>query len=173
MSYQEDRRWSDQFIPEIKRLVGPHLLGVSSFEQDTREAADLVVLRANLVTIACRVRRPGFADRYGNEFTIRSARTNGVTTELEKIVNGWGDWMFYGHSDISESGFDLWWLLDLSAWRAHLIREKMVGGRRIRRGQKSNFDGATEFVWFDITSFVGEPNLVLAGSVMERELQPL
>ena len=43
--YQEDREWSDLFIPRIKELVGPHLLSISSFEEDTEQAADLVVLR--------------------------------------------------------------------------------------------------------------------------------
>lgn len=161
-NYRADRQWSDRFIPSIRRIVGPLLLVPSTFEQDTREAADLVVLKAASMTIACRVRRPGFL-KYGHEFTIRCERTNGASTELEKLVNGWGDWMFYGHSDALELDFELWHLLDISAWRAHLIRDKGV----IVRGVKDNGDG-TKFAWFDIRSFVGEPNLVLANSQIEQ-----
>jgi hypothetical protein len=56
-------------------------------EQDTREAADLVVLRARDVTIACRVRRPKYA-MYRDQFTIRLHRATGTMTEYEKIIDG-------------------------------------------------------------------------------------
>ena len=102
--YQEDREWSDLFIPRIKELVGPHLLSISSFEEDTEQAADLVVLRGRNQTVACRVRRYGYADNYGYQFTVRSARESGAQTELAKIVNGWGDLFFYGHSTADEKG---------------------------------------------------------------------
>ena len=98
MSYSADRRWSDAFIPAIKQIVGPLLLEESSFEVDTQQAADLVVMNARDTTIACRVRRGGYADRYGYEFTIRAKRDTGAKTELEKIIDGFGDWMFYGHA---------------------------------------------------------------------------
>lgn len=169
--YSFDRKWSDQFIPEMCRIVGPHLLIPSTLEQDTKEAADLVVLKSAGVTVACRVRRFGYAEKYANEFTIRSQRRNGSRTELEKIVDGWGDWMFYAHANESGDGFALWNLLDLSAWRAHLIREKL-GGEKIKRGTKPNQDGTTEFAWFDMRSFVGEPNLIIANSTA-RATEPV
>jgi hypothetical protein len=160
--YSFDRKWSDQFIPEMCRIVGPHLLIPSTLEQDIKQAADLVVLKASGVTIACRVRRSGYVKDYGNQFTIRSQRLNGSKTELEKIVDGWGDWMFYAHANEKEDGFALWHLLDLSAWRAHLIRNL----QKIECGKKLNRDGATEFAWFSISSFVGKPDLVIASSTM-------
>ena len=98
-------------------------------------------------------------EKYGNQFTIRCKRDSGTKTELEKITEGWGDWIFYGHSNKDENQIELWWLLDLAAWRGHLIRDK----KTIKRGIQHNGDG-THFAWFDITSFVGSPNLVIATS---------
>jgi len=161
--WQSDKAWSDRFIPEIRSIVGPCLLVPSSLEQDQTEAADLVILKAAAMTIACRVRRPGYLPRYKNEFTVRCHRTSGAKTELEKITEGWGDWMFYGHAGESEKYLELWWLLDLSAWRAHLIRDK----RQIKSGVTANRDGRTKFSWFDITSFPQSPPLVIACSEME------
>jgi hypothetical protein len=169
MSYEQDRSWSDQFIPCMKRIIGPRLLEPSSVEVDTKQAADLVVFRARDVTIACRVRRHGYADRYPFEFTVRSARDSGARTELEKLTDGWGDWMFYGHAAASGPTITRWWLLDLSAWRSALIRDR----DRIVMHKQSNGDG-THFVAFDVRSFAHNPwckPLVIAAShpLLERE----
>jgi hypothetical protein len=163
MSYQVDRAWSDRFLPELRRLIGPHLLVPSSLEQDTKQVADLVVLRGRDLMIACRVRRPGYATLFPNQFTIRSRRDNGAKTELSKITDGWGDWFFYGHADTDERGIALWWLIDLSAWRAHLIRDGQRKQKHIRHGDRSNGDG-TCFHWFDIGSFQSHPPLLIAQS---------
>lgn len=148
MSYDKDRAWSDQFLPHMRALIGPHLLVPSSFEVDTKQAADLVVLRARDMTIACRIRRHGYADRYPWEFTVRSARDSGMRTELEKLIDGWGDWMFYAHASANATRVERWLLIDLAAWRAALIRDRA----KLSIANKSNGDG-THFVSFDVRSF--------------------
>jgi hypothetical protein len=40
MSYLHDREWSDRYIPEIKAIVGSHLLVESPLEVDRRQATD-------------------------------------------------------------------------------------------------------------------------------------
>lgn len=151
MSYAADRQWSDQFIPSIRSIVGPYLLEPAPFEVDTKQATDLVVLRARDHMIACRVRRPGYADSYPYDFTIRAQRDNGVKTELEKLVDGWGDWFFYGHADRGNRGFARWMLLDLHVWRASLIRHR----DKIRSRMVANGDG-THFIPFDVRQFPEE-----------------
>ena len=158
--YQQNRAWSDRFIPEIKSIVGPMLLRVTPDEIDRTQAADLMVFTAQNVTIAARVRRPGYFDRYPHQFTIRAKLDNGAETELSKIVNGWGTWMFYGHSAPCQTRLAAWMLLDLNAFRAALIREARNGGR-IESGDKPNGDG-THFKWFDVRSFPKDPPLVIA-----------
>ena len=169
MGYAEDRRWSDRFLPEIKEIIGPHLLTESLFEMDTKMATDLIVLRAKNIDIACRIRRPGYSERYPNQFTIRSSRDSGVKTELEKIINGFGDWMFYGHSDHKEIQVGLWYLIDLSAWRAHMIKNEEF----IKKGVKSNGDG-TKFCWFDLNSFPSNPPILIDSSIQINSInEPL
>ena len=143
MGYDVDRRWSDAYIPAIKKIVGPLLLEESSFEVDTQQAADLVILNARDKTIACRVRRCGYADKYGYEFTIRAKRESGARTELEKIVDGFGDWMFYGHAADDGMNVSRWMVISLAGLRAAIIRSQ---AKAIRQ---SNGDG-THFVAFDV-----------------------
>ncbi|NCC68746.1 MAG: hypothetical protein EOM14_11245 [Clostridia bacterium] len=150
--YAEDREWSDLYLPAVKRIIGPLLLEETSFEVDTRQAADLIVLKARHMMIAARVRRFGYADRYPWEFTIRSHRDSGAKTELQKIVDGFGDWMFYGHAGIMPGEIDRWFVIDLAKFRAGLIRNPCTDGKEIWWGEKSNQDG-THFCWFDVRKF--------------------
>lgn len=159
-SYSEDRRWSDRFISEIKRIVGPYLLEESSFEVDTQQASDLIVMKANGVTVACRVRRPEYY-KYRYDFTIRSMRDSGAETEQVKIYNGWADWMFYGHAvpdcDVIECpGFRGWMLLNLDSYRSQMITYQS----QIIKNHKSNRDG-TYFNVYDIRGFKPHPPLLI------------
>lgn len=165
MSYAVNRAWSDRFIPAIKRIVGFYLLVPAPLDVDRQEATDLVVMRGRSMMIAARVRRPGYVDKYPNDFTIRSEIDNGAKTELSKMTDGFGDWMFYGHAakDGGE-GIDRWMIVDLRAWRAQLIRNR--GG--IRMSKMSNGDG-THFVAFDVTSFDDDPPILVASSFGNKE----
>lgn len=154
MSYQADRAWSDNYIDDIRKIVGPRLLVPASLEQDTKQAADLIVLHAKGLTVAARVRRPGFQEKYPHDFTIRSSRENGSKTELAKLIDGWGDWMFYGHASASLPGvIERWALLDLREWRACLLRDSYESGWLRLARQKSNGDG-TKFFAFDLRDFL-------------------
>lgn len=165
MNYDNDRKWSDQYIPLIRQTVGPYLLVPATEEIDRTQAADLIILTGRDLTIACRVRRPGYVERWGWEFTMRSQRNNGVKTELSKIVDGWGDWMFYAFaSNTPHPAFDRWFLIDLKSWRAHLLRDAQRPTPTIRKGKTPNKDKQTEFAWFDVRSFVGDPPLLIAAS---------
>ncbi len=70
--YATNRRWSDQFLPQIKRIVGCHLLETAPDPLDWHQITDLLMLDARDMRIAARVRRPGFANKYPCQFTIRS-----------------------------------------------------------------------------------------------------
>ena len=155
--YQVDRVWSDAHIEQVKKLIGPYLLEVSPFKVDTEQASDLVVLQNKSIKVACRLRRPPFAEKYGGQFTIRFHRTNRIKTEFAKIIDGWADWLFYGHVN-DEGCIHAWWLLSLDIFRATLIRDP----DSIRCEHKRNRDGTTEFMAYDIASFPS--GLVIASS---------
>lgn len=160
--YTVNRHWSDQFLPEIKSIIGSHILHAAPDPLDHFQATDLLMLDAKDMRIAARVRRHGYADRYPHQFTIRAKLPTGAETELSKIVNGHGDWMFYGHAGADGQSILNWWLIDLRAFRAALIRHKTAGSF-LHMGDKCNADG-TWFKWFDIRSFPKEPPLVVAQS---------
>lgn len=154
-SYSLDRKWSDRFIPQIKALIGPFLLQESEPEVDMKQATDLVILKADDVAIACRVRRHGYADKYPDQFTVRAHRDSGARTELSKIMNGWADLMFYGHASEDETMIDKWMLLNMDQFRDDC---------KNRRGEvvwqrKDNGDG-TQFIAFDANSF--DPKIMVA-----------
>lgn len=159
--YDINRQWSDRFLPQIKHIVGAHLLEAAPDPLDMLQATDLLMLDARDMRIAARVRRPGYASRYPHQITIRSGVPSGAETELSKIVNGKGDWLFYGHSNAAQTAVESWYLIDLNAFRAGLIR---YGSKRLHWGTKCNPDG-TRFTWFDIRSFPTDPPLVVARSV--------
>ena len=161
-SYQTDREISDRFIAQIKHFVGPLLLEPASLELDAKEATDLIVLRARDMRIAARIRRNGFYDNFGSQFTIRASRDSGAETELSKIINGWGHWFFYGHLNEAETAIVHWMVVDLSSFRAGLIRNSRGAGA-IRCGDKANGDG-TYFKWFDVRSFPHRPPLFVSCS---------
>jgi hypothetical protein len=145
-------------IPQIKLIVGPYLLTPAPMEADCKEATDLIVMHARDMRIACRVRRPGYRERYPNQFTIRCHRASGAPTKLEKIVNGFGDWFFYAHAT-EENTISEWLLIDLASFRAALARRASL-----RCGKCPNGDG-TSLAWFDVTSFPPRPPILIAENV--------
>lgn len=159
--YDSNRAWSDKYIPSIAAIVGPHLITPAPFERDVKEATDLIVLKARDMTIAARVRRPGYVDRYPWQFTIRSRTKWGAKTEITKIIDGWADWMFYGHAAPTGADLACWYLIDLAAFRAALIRDAMREVKRISLAEVPNGDG-TSFVPFDLRMFT--PSILIATS---------
>jgi hypothetical protein len=150
MSYRQDREWADQHMTRVKGIIGPYLLMPAPLERDVSEVADLIVLRARDMTIAVRLRRRErrFWATHPHQFTLRCKRDNGTTTELSKIVHGWGDWFFYGHAE--GDVLDPWMLLDLSGLREAFIRDPSLLRRPDgkRSGVQDNHDG-THFAYFD------------------------
>jgi hypothetical protein len=135
---------------------------------DTKEAADLIVLKARDMRVAARVRRPGYADRYRYQFTVRSRLTNGAKTEMRKLIEGFADWMFYGHADADEQGLEDWMLIDLNVWRRHLLETGYNGGwHHLVEEEKPNVDGATQFMAFDIRRFPRQ--MLIAGNIEWQE----
>ena len=167
-SYNENRTWSDKYIPAICKIVGPYLLTPSDFRKDTTQATDLLVLDARDMRIAARVRRKSkYYNQYKYEFTLRSRVKSGATTELEKVVNGLGDWLFYGFAGDDGIEIDDWWLIDLAAFRAALIRRN---DHKLLIDHRVNKDG-TEFHAFDLRSFPKSPSILIGSSHVLPYLQ--
>lgn len=116
--WTDDKAWADQFIPEIKHILGEWLVGEPPQAEDALHNTDLMVLKMEPMRIGCRIRKPHqYTERYAREFTIRSTRPNGTKTELAKIIEGWGDYFFYGFGDDTTCRLLCWHLANLKAFR--------------------------------------------------------
>ena len=147
-AWKQDKKWSDIFIPEIKRALGEYLIGEPPIEEDQERNTDLMVFKMDAVRVGCRIRRNQYIAKYGNEFTIRAGRPSGVKTELTKIIEGWGDYFFYGFANKNETELDMWKLCDLKVFRLwfnqELLRNKSLPGI-----SKPNLDNSSNFIAFN------------------------
>jgi hypothetical protein len=116
---QHDFDWQRQFIPRMKQILANYLITEAPFEEDTKRNTDLLVLEARTTRVACRIRRHEYLDQknYRNEFTLRAKRPNGVETELQKVLRGFGDYIFYGFANADGDGLSAWLLGDLGEFR--------------------------------------------------------
>jgi len=153
MSWQDEKKWSDRFLPEIKRNLGEFLLTEPPIEEDQLRCTDLTVLKMNAVRIACRVRRFTHLQKYGEEFTIRSRLKSGGDTEISKIISGWGDYIFYGFSNQAETKLEKWFVGDLNVFRLWFNRCLYTNQKPWVETQ--NVDGDTSFMAFRVQAVTG------------------
>ena len=146
MSWTDDKRWSDKFMPEIKQILGMYLIGEPPVEEDCERNTDLIVLKMEAVRIACRIRRNEYFQRYPEEITIRMKRPNGSKTELTKIIEGWGDYFFYGFADENESHLCAWKLCKLNIFRLWFNQQLFINKGLIPGILKPNSDNSSSFL---------------------------
>jgi hypothetical protein len=150
-----DKRWSDRFFPEIKRILGEHLIGEASKEDDAEKNTDLIVLKLDAVRIACRVRRHKHLEKYGNEFTLRFRRPSGVKTEFDKVIEGWGDYLFYSFCNETETILSHWILGNLNALRLHIHKTNQRGAKCWREFQNPDRSATlAAFRYAEIPDFI-------------------
>ena len=151
-NWEADKSWSDIFVPEIKAIIGEHLVSTGNHKQDTLEASDFIVMEVNPIRIGCRIRKNSYLKKesYRREFTIRSGRPSGNQTELAKIMSGWGTHLFYGFSDESEKTLAQWFIGDLSLFRLTLWRNRRLLDSGFRR---ANFDDSSWFYAWNVSAF--------------------
>ena len=99
--FEDDLWWQAQWTVQVRQFIGPYILRAATFEEDATQATDLIVVRADGLRVACRIRKPdsGYAEKYGHEITFTSRRESGAPCEWDKMILGnWGDWFFYAHA---------------------------------------------------------------------------
>ncbi len=151
--WQFDKKWSDRFLPEIKHILGEYLISEAPAREDAQHNTDLMVLTLNPYRIGCRVRTHSYYLNkfWREEFTIRTVRPSGAKTELEKILDGWGDFFFYGFSNEEETGLLKWTLGRLDVFRDYVedYRDTHLG--QLPGFENLNRDGSSKFRAFKIT----------------------
>ncbi len=155
-NWKRDKQWSDRFIPEIKSILGTYLIGEPPVEEDAKRNTDLMVLKMEAVRIGCRVRTHQYLARYGNEFTIRFGRPSGIKTEATKIIEGWGDYFFYGFSDPESNRLAAWLLGDLKVFRRWFNRYLAANKGKLPGTGQDNRDGSSSFRAFIVGDLPSE-----------------
>jgi hypothetical protein len=156
MSWKDDKRWSDVFMPEIKSILGMHLLGEAPHEEDATRATDLIVLKMEAVRIAVRMRKKsyGINPMYREEFTIRSERGSGTKTELRKVMEGFGDFLFYGFEHQEGGRLGRWTIVDLAIFRGSMFEKTYMSNAGVLPGDGFvNTDGSSSFRVFRYADF--------------------
>lgn len=94
--YQTQRAFADEYMPQIKALLGQSLFQEASLDDDTKHGTDLTIRN---LRIAVRIRRTGYNAKY-NDFTIRvTTQTNSQLSEYAKLLKLDGkspNYIFYG-----------------------------------------------------------------------------
>lgn len=145
-NWQDDKAKTDRLLPSVKRILGQHLISTAPFEEDAKRNTDLIVLSLNSIRIGVRIRSFDYwlNPQYRDEFTIRCSRPTGTTTELDKIIEGWGDYFFYGFANQNYTDLLGYMLGDLNIFRSWRIQE--LNRTHTEPGSvKPNHDGSSEF----------------------------
>jgi len=161
MGYKEDRIWSDGFTTVIKRNLGEAVIRVAPNEDDLERNTDFIVFDLYGKRIACRIRKNSDLKWYHNQFTIRTARPSGVRTELDKIMEGLGDYLFYGFSNYDETDLVQWILGDLNVFRNYIFQYMKNNHGELPGILKRNDDGTMfrAFYYRDIPDFIKESRM--------------
>jgi len=145
--WQQDKKWSDIFLPKIKMICGLYLTGEPPEEEDMERNTDLIVLNMMPLRIGCRIRRFSYFFKYKDDFTIRSDRPSKSKSELAKIIEGYGDYFFYGFSNHDETNLCAWKLCKFSVFRLWFMR-KLAKGEKGFYTKHKNIDDSSEFYSF-------------------------
>lgn len=148
MSWKHDKKWSDKFLIHIKSIIGTNFISEPPIEEDQERNTDLMVLKMDAIRFGCRIRRNFYYnDKYKDQFTIRIARPSNNKTELTKIIEGWGDYFFYGFSNEDESDLCDWFIGDLKVFR--LWFNSCLWKNKIKWELKYNNDKSSDFMAFN------------------------
>lgn len=123
----DDKLATDPYLEHAREIIGPHLVHEAPLELDRKENTDLLVLGRE-VRVAVRIRANRYEARYGDEFTLRSGRPSGAKTELQKVLDGFGDYFLYGFRSKYEPGrLSSWVLGDLDVFRRWYAEHEDAG----------------------------------------------
>lgn len=165
VAWANRKAWSDRFIPEIKRILGEHLIQVPDIAEDRLRNTDLITFcMPGEVRIACRVRKYRYLQKYPDEFTLRCSVPSGRKTELAKLLKGWGDYIFYGFSNPEETDLAAWLIGDLGIFR-QWHQQYRATHQRWPGQMKRNPDGSSHFLAFGIHDV--DPKFIVARKTLD------
>jgi hypothetical protein len=144
--WEHDQAWSNRFIPAVKMLLGLLCIEVAPPEEDRLHNTDLM-FDVGLQRIAVRMRREALRLAYNrrNEITIRYGRQSGVTTELAKVLQGWGDLFLYAWGEDRSGRITAYTLIHLKELSTYLETHARTHGEYPGQIQH-NADGSSSLL---------------------------
>jgi hypothetical protein len=121
MTYETQIRLERKFAQQIKAILGMTFIGQDAIA-DKQQATDFLVMTLYPIKVACRLRTYDYYNNpdhpeYKDEFTIRCNSAWGLKTEIDKIREGFCEYMFYGFVDQEEKNIIKYTIIDLNIFR--------------------------------------------------------
>jgi len=146
--YKDNREWSDRLLRRVAGILGEVFIQTSPDVEDMQHNTDLMVLNNRPHRYAVRIRKNRYS-KWADQFTIRSGLRSDIPTEFDKIIDGFGDYMFYGIANSERDDLVCYSIIDLDVFRNHL------GDSTVHAQVMENQD-ETKFLFFSYDQFPEE-----------------
>lgn len=170
-NFEMNFEWSERFKNEIKQILYIYFNSLEftegTLEEDRYQCTDLISIN-NKIRISARVRRFKFYRNNYDELTL--TENPDKKPELKKIMEGWGNYYFYGYCDKNESRIHAWAIYDLDIFRSWILDYMFLYSTfpgKIR--DKNDSNGTEKFRIIDVTNV---PNIIVAKS-FKNENNPI
>jgi hypothetical protein len=154
--YLINRHFGDKKMESVISVLSKYFgedFQVASEYQDTKEATDLISESGK--RIAVRIRHAQYFPVFGDEFTIRTKTSQGKASEWQKIIKGYGDYLFYAFMDDEEATITHYTLIDLHEFRWWIFSHMATNKGKAPGIFRTNCDG-TNFRAFNLADLSDE-----------------
>ena len=162
---QQNLRESAIYDQHVQCLLGKYIIKKATPEQDMQLNTDFQVDSISL-SIMSRVRGSECFPDWGMDFIFRAYADGGNQSEYDKMLDGMGQWYFYGFGHPTRPNVVLWyWLFDLDAIR-YGINNGVTGTIMPNRHNPRDI-----FIVYNINHFPRDPDIVIGGNIkLQRTL---
>ena len=128
--FQINKDWSEVFSLEILRYLEaflyPYKFEKGTLEEDRHQCCDFKAVGYELI-IASRMRDYKFYQKFSNDITISTKPSLDGKSELYKIMEGYGDYYFYGFATLDNLNILSWKIYDLNIFRSWAFKSAREG----------------------------------------------
>ena len=116
--FNKNFAFTAKFSQQLKAILGQQFI-VEDIDEDQKRGTDFLVFSIKPFRVGVRLRRwyVYSNERYRNQFTIRWKLENGYPTEIDKIRDGFPDYILYGFCDEPEEKIVSYFIGDLEIFR--------------------------------------------------------
>lgn len=184
MTYTIQRKQADRHTLRAAELIGRSSVVPSSVLMDQRFGTDLYVMDTPTGSVAMRTRTRAALKFDSLDFTIRVRAQFGGDTEIDKVMSGAINRMFYGVLNDNHSDFEWWMFFNLNVLRGAMNKwcdEKARGLNPWPFWQRNENRDGTAFFTFNARNKVFQHPLFMIdcsdscgypGRVAYRDLLP-